>query len=223
LLRAYKRRLTSVRVAVLQQRGGAAVDDSYWRHAAAGDRSVPLVVAWGGNGGGNEFLFESAPRFQLMTKGSSSAVLGVPVVPAEMAKARMWANMEPLSQALSVLSGHQLLVLGSPPPKASEWVKGSIDASARLIELGEHLGVDPRVVPIAPISVRVGAWELMQEVLRQRAEEAGGTFVPVPREAVDADGALRAEFCEEDVIHGNADYGALMLETVRRALIAVAA
>ncbi len=57
-------------------------------------------------------------------------------------------------------------------------------------------------------------WRLHSQIMRTHVEKAGGTFVPHPREAVDEEGFLPVELCR-DATHGNARYGALLLQQMQ--------
>jgi hypothetical protein len=68
---------------------------------------------------------------------------------------------------------------------------------------------------ISPPHFRFKLWRLHSEIVQQFCTKRNITFIPRPPEAVDADGYLLSQFYG-DTMHVNEDYGALVLEQMRR-------
>jgi len=65
-------------------------------------------------------------------------------------------------------------------------------------------------VPSNPLHI-LKAWYCQDDANRDLCAEAGVTYFRIPPEALTVDGFLRAEYCSPDGMHGNAEFGRMML------------
>lgn len=72
---------------------------------------------------------------------------------------------------------------------------------------------------IPPIGVRMKFWRLTMRAVRDDAWATGGVFLDPPGASMDADGFLSLGL-ESDAAHGNAQYGAMLLDQIRARLSA---
>lgn len=93
----------------------------------------------------------------------------------------------------------------NPPPPGSDWKK-----------LKRNPGIfrDKLKLGPAPESLRLQLYHVQTEVFREIAEHHGARFIePGPR-IFDQSGFLAADYYSDDVTHGNATYGNVMLEKI---------
>jgi hypothetical protein len=100
------------------------------------------------------------------------------------------------------LTPGRLIQVESPPPTHDRWLQLWL----------RH--VDVTEIELPPRFVRYKLWRIVTEIFREEAERVGARFVEYPPESVDANGFLRDELVR-DMHHGNADFGALILERLR--------
>jgi hypothetical protein len=105
-----------------------------------------------------------------------------------------------------------VFVLGPPPPKPTDWVEQWLSVSPALLTRATNAGVDTRDLQVAPFELRRTFWLLLGDVLREASETNGAQFVAAPPSALADDGSLRRDLCANDAMHGNARYGALVLD-----------
>ena len=70
---------------------------------------------------------------------------------------------------------------------------------------------------VPPLLVQYKLWLLWNDIAAELAEADGVRILRPPAQAADAQGLLRPEFTH-DVVHGNARYGALVLDQVHALL-----
>lgn len=95
--------------------------------------------------------------------------------------------------------------LEPPPPCA--------DAAKILAHVPWALFPD-RCREVSPVSLRYKLWRLHSQILSRWCADAGVDLLPVPAGTMDADGFIRHQY-SGDGVHGNARYGALVLEQMR--------
>jgi len=129
------------------------------------------------------------------------------LVPADAVRAKLTEmggpQIDPLSELVRISNGPVVHI--APPPPAVD------------IQIVEY-PVDPfegrRVV--APKWVRYKIWRLHCEIIEAHCNQNGIRFLPPPAAATDDDGFLLPEYRLSDFLHGNAGYGALVLEQLGR-------
>jgi hypothetical protein len=91
----------------------------------------------------------------------------------------------------------------SPPPASDEHAQAYPSAAFREL-LAKH--------GITPARVRRKLWRLCNVAARQMYEGMGISVIEAPSEALDECGNLAPQYCAQDPVHGNADYGALVID-----------
>jgi hypothetical protein len=72
---------------------------------------------------------------------------------------------------------------------------------------------------VAPAAFRYKLWKLQSQILQKFCQELGVIHLPVPAEALDAQGFLAQAYWHLDPTHGNPQYGALVLQQLRQLLL----
>jgi len=96
--------------------------------------------------------------------------------------------------------------LEPPPPVPSEAHIRKHPSSFRE-KINQH-GVSPAVF-------RYKLWRLQAKLVREHCASLGLDYIPVPKEAQNRQGLLRRPYWNIDPTHGNAAYGALVLNQIR--------
>lgn len=130
------------------------------------------------------------------------------VVPYAAIRKQLETRMLPhidLMLLLSQITEKRILHLSPPPPIESE---AHIRANpSKFAERIQELGVAPPIL-------RWKFWRASIAILETVCQKKGIEFLPVPRAAVTSTGFLAPEFWHEDPVHGNARFGALVLDYV---------
>jgi hypothetical protein len=108
-------------------------------------------------------------------------------------------------------SSAPILLAPAPPPIADLRAAATTSSNAPLDALTEKYG-------LAKPSLRYKFWKLCDDIHRQKAAALGLEVLPTPPESIDADGFRRPEYFGPDWIHGNWEYGALVLDQIGRRL-----
>lgn len=162
--------------------------------------------------GGTEYnlvgLIESPVPYDFLLDPNDTCLPGRQIVPNGLARAAMVARMRSAKQRTLEIQAQfdcSFTCVAPPPPFAA------LDGSEKL----------PRVFApllergIAPASVRL-KWYLLQiSLLEEDCGAAGIGFLPTPDAVRDPSGYLRREFWDNDPTHGNAAYGAAVVEQIR--------
>jgi len=161
-----------------------------------------------------DFVLPSEPDLPMLT--------GATVIPVDAIRRTLLELSEPLLIGISVLAEtYDVPILHiEPPPPLQEITKLGLDAVHRnFIESG--LLFQGRNKTFSNKWVRYKAWRLHTQIIAERCVASGVTYLPTPKAVQDKHGFLRPEF-DSDGIHGNTDYGVIVLEAVRRARPGVA-
>lgn len=125
---------------------------------------------------------------------------------------RLWTgSFELLHEMLPRLSERsEVLVLATPPPKSDDLVRKALTSEPHFLQQAAELGYPADELEVTPAITRVALWRVLDELLQEKTEAAGATFVPIPDGTTDEDGVLLPEFDFGDATHANAAYGALV-------------
>jgi hypothetical protein len=132
------------------------------------------------------------------------------IVPADAVRATLLEMTAPYLEQLAVVAGstagRPVTQLEPPPPLAEA------ERIAPHVPWSLFPG-QPRL--IAPKWFRYKLWRMHNEVIEKACARMGIGYVPAPNSANDAEGFLHPRY-EEDGVHANAAYGALVLEEFGR-------
>ena len=191
---------------------GPPDDDGYWDFLARVGTGRTVAVVWDGNQHNTAFLLSSEPPFRVYAStvrepGDEQGVW----IPQEMVRDFWSASVEHLSDVLARLSRvAEVLVLGTPPPKSEQIIRATLASDPYWVASVRQLGLEMDNVKVTPVPVRIALWRVLQDLLRDRADRAGATFVPIPAAAVGSDDLLLDCYGNPDVTHANSAYGGLM-------------
>lgn len=187
-------------------------DRTYWRVACSAPGRV-LAVVWNGNQHNRHFLFTVDERFRRHDGGEFGTVVSASTISA------FWEpSLAGMDLSVTSVQAEHTVVLGTPPPKAEEEIRASLQREPVFLEAIGAAGGHPDTIPITPVELRVAIWQVLQGDLEARAARVGAVFVPVPASAQTADGCLRPEYSGSDASHANGAFGALMLGEIEGAL-----
>ncbi len=190
--------------------------EGYWSALDRLAAGKTVALLWEGNHHNSFFLFEPSMRFDFLPRRLQSLPIDetAMIVPETLIQARFRTILAPLDQLLENLTGRcRIVLVGTPPPK------GDNDYIERMLptEFAGELSSIEGLQLTSPV-LRLKLWSVMQDIYREKAEERGIEFVPVPEFALDEIGYLKREFWADDVTHANAAYGSLMLDHLQRIL-----
>jgi hypothetical protein len=216
--------LPGVAVAMRPPIVGDGEEEMQWWNFVAQQRAgrVLVLLHWG-----NEHLAEF-----LIGRSRPVHVYGRPAIEDDgiwvsrsMIRAKYEQIYVPFSDAIAQLCEHSrgVVILGSPPPKRQAFIRATLDADWVFEPVLANNGWTAETMPLTDSEDLLQMWQVLQQVREETAIRAGATFIPAPREAIDADGFLRPEYSALDVSHANAAYGALMWRAIERELANVAA
>jgi len=69
---------------------------------------------------------------------------------------------------------------------------------------------------VSPVALRYKLWRLHSQILSDWCARTGVDLVPVPAGTIDADGCMREAYSGAHGLHGNARYGALVLDQMKQ-------
>lgn len=167
---------------------------------------------------GNEYhyvgLTEHPRRFDFVLPERPDLGLrqGVEVIPAGLVRRTLERSMECaiwILRGLRELTGIPVLLIQSPPPVAdAEYLRANPGPFGEAIQ--EH--------GIMSASMRMKFWLLQSSIYRQRCEEIGFRYVPVPPEVLDSSGFLQQSGWWTDPVHANRWYGEFVLRQIDAAV-----
>lgn len=195
--------------------------DAYWAAAQQHGRGGTIAVMWGGNTHLALYLFAPTPLFDIVISSYPDFPLdeSVVIVPEEAIRAILGPPVEQLKCTILALksSAKNILVPGTPAPKEDDdFIRSRFRTEPHFVKVAANMGLDPTKVPLSPPLLRLKLWIILQDLLREAAEETGATFVPVPRSTQTEAGFLHRSCYADDVTHANLAFGDLMLGELRK-------
>lgn len=172
-------------------------------------RHDPLVASVIGGNGHNALALLRHPRPYDLHLGEGppvdAAAEPVPVALVEAAVAQALGPDLARMRTLHALVGPFVQIESPPPVRDDGFILAHADA------FFADRGIAARGVAGAGLRFRV--WRLACRLVAREAAALGCTYLPVPAAARDAEGFLPATLAT-DATHGNADYGAIMIDTL---------
>ena len=108
------------------------------------------------------------------------------------------------------LYGGQFSYVAPPPPFAELAPEAVLPTTfLPLLEKG-----------IAPAAIRLKLYRVQNRIMQEHCEKAGIGMIHAPAAAQDSAGFLLDEYWDRDPTHGNARYGALVIDGLRSAACA---
>lgn len=201
-----------------ERRSSSFLDDEYWNLLMRAATGRTIAIAWNGNQHNASFLLEPQPAFRVFHEEVDQS--GDVVWLAQKVLRQYWTpSFLELRAALPRLTSvATVYLLGTPPPKSDSAIRSVIQEDPYFIGQATSLGMDLADLKITTAATRLAMWSLLQDMLRECADEAGATFLPVPGDVVDAHGILLPEFSAPDATHANAEYGARLWSELSKAI-----
>ena len=192
--------------------GGRKSD--YWEAAAVHGAGRTVALSWHGNQHLARFLIAPDPVFDFVCPGAVRGTQihpGALVLPATVLRAYFGWSMHQLRPTLRMLKSRgagRVLLIGTPAPKADDaFLLQRIREPGYFRKMADDVGIDLSQCQLTPATIRQKLWALIQTMMADAAAEEGVAFVPVPRDSLDDDGFLKAEYWSNDATHANAAYG----------------
>ena len=201
--------------------GLASLSEAYWKMVIESAPGRTVAIVWQGNEHNAQFLLE-AQRFKVWDPhGNPTRLdeLAGPWVPRTLVKDLFAAKFDGLAELVQVLQlSARVVIVGTPPPKPEPQVRAGLSReeffSQQAAELGLQVEWDPYTVPVAPESIRVALWRILQEMADDIAVALGVEFLAAPNVAMSPEGLLLPEYCAADCTHANTLYGVRVLESL---------
>lgn len=195
--------------------GGSPRPSQYWDVLVANAENATVLLSWNGNQHLAKFLFETGSPFDFFLAEDAKAAigLGVTIVPETLVREALGAynaSLKALLVRLNGVSGCKTMVVGTPPPKGNDQrLRALLNKEQHFVNAARQLGVSLNEVKLTKPLIRRKLWLIVQDLLREAADDAACSFIPAPARAMDADGFLKEELWREDVTHANTSYGDL--------------
>ena len=209
-------------------KGYKAPDDSYWQIASEKVSPKTVAILWEGNQHNTSagLLFKQAKGFTFALDANFKEAFeaGSPIVPTTLIRKyfQSRSGLGGLRKVIDLLSlNHQVVVLGTPPPKSSEFVLSLMSQKESVPEIGRlvKLNLQNEDLHLNPTTLRVALWNVLQDATREIALSSGAKFIPVPKVLSDQDGSLREIYNWKDVTHASPDYAAEYLVSIAPELL----
>jgi hypothetical protein len=173
-----------------------------------------VVLLWAGTHHYVKFLLLEH-QFDFLSREMPAAKLipDATLVPEGLVEEAIKPAKLQLDRVISRISkeGREVVLVAPPPPKDEiAFFLGTKELQWSLQRTGTDLTSRKICEPI----VLLKAWHMLVRLMKQAADEHGARFIGVPRNTQDFRGFLRREFWHHDVTHGNALYGARLLEHI---------
>lgn len=175
------------------------------------DRKAIVLSAWSNQ----HFIFScfNNPKpldFVLPGEDAAELIKGADIVPVDLIFARVKQECDPHLAVMShirSLTEAPILLPSAPPP---------IDDVLAIPGGTSDPGFDEKVkeLGVAPPTLRRKFWSVCETIFREACEQRRISFVPAPPETIDEHGFRRREYWHTDWIHGNAEYGEIVLRQV---------
>ncbi|MFT2214745.1 hypothetical protein [Rhizobium giardinii] len=153
-------------------------------------------------------LIENPQRFDFVYPGISEIDTETrTLVHYDMIREYFVQNMGQMLRGIALLhskTGFPIYHICSPPPAFGE---ERIRMNPK--SFGEHLHLG-----ISPAYLRMKFYRLHTDIVKDHCEAIGVNFIDVPARAIDKDGFLLPDYCQNDPTHANRAYGALVLQQV---------
>jgi hypothetical protein len=195
-------------------------EPTYWDFVVEQARERTVAVFWNGNQHNVDFLIEPEPPIRLATAPATSSAEPGMVVPEEMLRAHWQATNDELECQLQRLVpvARDVLVVGTPPPKTDDFVSEVLRTDVHFATAARDLGRDPRATPVTDGPTRLAMWNVVQDMLAERAAATGARFLPVPDTVKDDEGYLRPVLSTSDATHANTAYAYLVWQAIQTAV-----
>lgn len=191
-----------------KRRSSSFLDEHYWDLLARAATGKNIAIAWNGNQHNASFLLEAQPAFRVFHEGDDLSG-EVTWLPQQLLRAYWAPSLLELRAALPRLTSvATVYLLGSPPPKSDGAIRSVVQEDPYFIAQATSLGMSLADLKITPAATRLAMWSILQDMIRECADEAGAVFLPVPDDVTDINGILLEELSAPDATHANAAYGA---------------
>ena len=188
---------------------GAPTGDDYWDFVAQQRPASAFAVVWNGNQHNVDFLFEQTPPVHILRPTGTSD--DPPADALWVSRSTLHAHFRPTIDDLRrvvdrLAATARVVIVGTPAPKPSLHVTAHVSGDAQFAAVIAASPPDRRPV-VAREQLRLGLWEITQEMLRECAAAAAVEYLPAPDWSFDDSGLLRPELSASDSTHANLEYG----------------
>jgi hypothetical protein len=193
---------------------------AYWDLVAASSNNRDVVLSWNGNQHVVHFLFEPVPYFDFIESSvPQGAALreGAVILPRRLIKGFFQHTFDPLAALLVKIRANgpkSITLVGTPPPRGDLAIfEKMIRPAPFWRQVAANCGLDLDTAQLVQPVMLLKLWGVLQEMLKESAEQAGGRFVPVPDSLRDSSGFLPGMYgIDIDFTHANNAYGSQMMK-----------
>ncbi|MGH6848733.1 MAG: hypothetical protein ACREC0_15260 [Methylocella sp.] len=183
----------------------------------AGGKTV--AFCYHGNQHYADFIFEREPFDFIPASRPDLPLRGYPLVPESLIRAHFAAGMgllEELMRQLTVVPDSHIVVLGTPPARReNESALYTIRGNLNFTKWVNSVGYTIDDLQILDDFVSLKLWFVIQDMMREIAEQNGAQFIEVPPQTQDEYGALLREYWQPcDWTHANIQYGRVFLDHI---------
>lgn len=167
-------------------------------------------MVWGGNDHNGLFLFEAAPRFDLVREDTEWFDPTAQLVPSAAVQKLFYAiphlqECVPILQALDKVAGCRPFLAETPPPKGDDAALRQFMTS-EFGAMAQARGISVETAPLTHPQTRLKLWRTMRDAYKALAADAGVEFLPLPAWVFDDVGFLKRDFWHTDATHANGAY-----------------
>jgi hypothetical protein len=191
-------------------------EDAYWEELVRISPAYDVVICFMGNQPDAIFLFKQDSALDFVSTRYPDLPLNeeADLIPENAVRERYKESFGPLIKVLAAITarpGARVTVIGTPAPK-DDYVRlrGLINREPGIRSRVEAAGLTAETVEFSSPVVRLKAWGLLQDMMKEIAEAAGADFFPFPAVLCDERGYLKGEYYA-DVAHMNRAGGAIYL------------
>jgi hypothetical protein len=196
---------------------GPPGDQEYWEFAAKMGSGKHVVIVWNGNQHSENFIFQTRPLFTLIgirdeNEKTDDVVIPIPITLIKAYFERITPSFDDLSRLIPLMSGAlSITILSGPAPMPRSHIESVIREDKFYSAIANELGLEVDSLSLTRDSLRLRLWEVVTEMLKERAAEFGVTFLEAPKVSRDNAGMLAQEYWG-DVTHANSTYGRLLIQ-----------
>ncbi|WMS43684.1 hypothetical protein RDV64_04595 [Acuticoccus sp. MNP-M23] len=186
-------------------------DDHPLDPASLGKLAPTVAISMmGGNQHNRLGLFEAPEPFDFYLHADDTVLPGRRIIPHAQMRHAMSEMMQRAFERTTELAAYYKVPtahVAAPPP-----VDDEEHLVTSLADKAEEMGLS---LVFTPPSVRLKIYQLQNRILSAWCEAHEIDFIPAPPEAQNAGGFLAKRYRRNDPTHGNAQYGALVLDQIR--------
>lgn len=195
-------------------------DDEYWGECDKASSGRIIALSWAGNQHHADFMFAPKPPLDFVYSKKPKLPIedGAVLVPEALVRTHYDPTLSGIAPRLRRIAQNEdskRVILGTPPPRGdNEKLRKHLFKEHYFELTATTLGISLADVPLSSPYLRLRCWHVIQDLMREIAEQNDAVFVGTPASLCDEDGFLQTRFWADDATHANAEFGRLFLDHV---------